>query len=101
MAIFVKKNDADSCPKGEDGGNPDADVETVALVVKKPKANAQGEADESSSQEVVIEFGEHGSVLRCRSVALKLSRFLVGKAPKNSKKNLFHATSASLMDETN
>lgn len=56
MAIFVKKNDADPYPKGENGGNPYADVETVVLVVKKPKTNAQSEADESSNQEVIINF---------------------------------------------
>jgi hypothetical protein len=76
MAIFVKEDDADSYPKGENRRNPDADVKAVVTVVKKPKANAGDEANESSDQEVVVDFGEHGRPSRCGLVLLRFSRFL-------------------------
>ena len=73
MAIFVKEDDADSYPKSENRRNPDTDVEAVIPVIKKPKANAGDEADESSDQEIVVDFGKHGRPSRCGLVLLRIA----------------------------
>jgi hypothetical protein len=59
--VFVvgKNHNADSDPKAEDTGHPDANEEAIFVTYEKPQGDAGEEADKCPDEERVVNFVKH------------------------------------------